>query len=57
MLRTANRGFLPMTEFRLLAILFTLLGLSACQATSTAYPYTPANCGMVGSSCDIESSR
>jgi hypothetical protein len=25
--------------------------LTACQATSTAKPYSPSNCAMVGSSC------
>ncbi len=41
----------------MLRIYLTLISILAacvvtgCQATSTAAPYEPANCAMVGSSC------
>ena len=32
-------------------MLAVMLVLTACQAVSTAKPYKPANCAMVGASC------
>jgi len=40
-----------MLQFRHIVML-AVLALAGCQAVSTAGPYRPANCGMVGSSCD-----
>ena len=34
-----------------LIVLMSLLTITGCQAVSTALPYKPANCAMVGSSC------
>jgi hypothetical protein len=43
-----------MSLIRVLTLSFMLLAVAACQTVSTAGNYRPANCGMVGSTCEFE---
>lgn len=39
------------THLAVFALIAGTFALAGCQATSTAGPYHPANCAMVGSRC------